>query len=331
MAYTGAYAVSNEWLGLGIETTRGTPVPPTYYIPHLTPGWDPKLSWLHDDAFRGSPVFTYDEVPGVRYDELGFKFYMRPTDFVWLLVALLGGSDVKTGSSAPYKHTVGLFNTASLGSQPPSFTLVWFDGHINRRFTYGVLVTFVVTFMADGKVEVATKWITGPETTATTTYTPVFTTEHMVPGWDYKVTIGSTTMPNVISGEIKGTRDTKPIFTGGKQTVFQNFAGDLDFTGKLVVVLTRTDATILHGLERSEQASTITFKDPATTHTVAFTMAALQLENPSEKPGKKYVEVTTDWQAVANTTDAVTPGWSSVKGVVENAISTSIYTKPTPT
>ena len=201
--------------GLRDRHNTGRVRAPDLWLPHQDPTWDPKVSWLSDDAFRGSPVDTYDEVQGVRYDEIGFKTNVYADAITYLLVAALGGSDVVTPTPTPtptsYKHTVGLFNTPSRGSEPPTLSLVWFDGENATKFTGCKLDSMNITFVADGRAEAAIKWICNIGAPYTTPTPPVFTTEPWSPAGTTPSKYATTSQANIISGEIDFKREAKSI------------------------------------------------------------------------------------------------------------------------
>ena len=63
---------ANSYLGIIKEVTSGT-LPTTgtpSWIPVSTPQITPQQMFLRDEAFRGSPTTVYDQVAGVRHDEV---------------------------------------------------------------------------------------------------------------------------------------------------------------------------------------------------------------------------------------------------------------------
>ena len=85
----------------------------------------PKITWLNDPDFRGSPVASYDQVPGVRSDEFTGKTFLYNDVFPQLVRATLGSTDtVASVGPSRYTHTIGLLNSPNTGSQSPSYTII---------------------------------------------------------------------------------------------------------------------------------------------------------------------------------------------------------------
>src|SRR5690348_2267873 len=105
-----AFATAQTQVGLGIETTKGTPATTPLWLPVKAPKYAPKLTMITDDTLQGSMVETYDMVPGLRYDSHGWDSYPQLDTFPVLIRALLGSSD--TLSAAPTSTTLAAIATA---------------------------------------------------------------------------------------------------------------------------------------------------------------------------------------------------------------------------
>ena len=336
-----AFMSANSYLGLALETNKGTAASGTFtYIPVSAPQVTPVLAWLRDEALRGSPVALYDQIPGVRHDEVDFKTYMYADSFPLLLISVLG-PDVVTGSTI-YSHTVALQNN-NTGSQPASVTINSFDGGNAFQISGAQAQSLDVTFGADKAVEATIKYLGQPWTTPTPSNSPG--TEALIPGWNTAITIGSTnqgggTSPtanwtNIMDGNIKIDRKTAPIFTAGTQGPHTTFAGPCDVSGAFTVVVEASDPFSIGGsayaLYRSGSSipMTLTFTDPAditsaTNHSVKYQMSDVQFHDVKRSVGKDYVELTVTFDAQANITDAANGGYSPVKAIVKNATSSYV-------
>lgn len=315
------YLVANQFFGLGKETTWDTPVVPSFWIPMSDPKWTPKLKFLTDEGMRGSPVVDYDEVPGVRNDEFSFKHSLYPDSFANVLVAALGGVDTVTGTG-PFIHTVPLLNNAATGSQPPSYTIDYFDASQTRQMAGCRLNTLSITFGADVATEANTAFIGMPETDISIP-TQSVTTAHMPPGWDTTLQLGTVMSQVIVSGELNIERSTEAIFTAtGQQAPHNVFAGPLSVKGKVKFVIESGDSTFANSLTRAQQVGLLTFIEPVSAATIRLQMSAMQFENPVLDISKKWLMVDADFVAVANTTDTAT-GFSPLKAIVTNAQSTA--------
>lgn len=327
MATITPFLSANAFLSLGLESTRGTAAATPTYIPVETPTITPMIQWLKDSALRGSPVDVYDEVLGVRHDELDVKGKIYADSFPILLRAVLGSSDAKTGTGPTYNHVIGLANSASTGSQPPSVTGVIFDAANSFQSTAMQAQNLDISWKADGTLDWATKFIGNPWTVPSNP-TSSWGTEPMMPAWDTSVTINSSALAYVESMDIKITRNTAAIFTAGQQSPASNFAGPIDVTGTMsAVVASNADPFTIggsaYGLYRQQIPVVIVFTDPVTSHTVTLQMSTVQFEEPKRNVGKVYTSMDLNFTAIANTTDAVASGYSPIKTTTVNAVSTA--------
>ena len=327
-----AFLSANSFHGLIKEVTRGTlPGSGTpSYLPIVTPAIAPNQVFLRDASFRGSPVESYDMVQGVRHDEVDAKYPIYADTFPNLLVAVLGSTDTVTGVG-PYVHTIGVLNAPATGSQPPSYSLLGFDGANYFTVSGAQAASLNLQFSSEQTADATVKWIGNPYVSYTTAPAPFsstsFSTEAMVPGWSVGVTVGGVSFAYISSGELMIDRKTKPIFTEGAQGPYVNFAGPITVTGKFTgLVNTNADpwstGVSATALTRSPQTTVITFTDPndqtaATNHSVAFTMTAVQFEKPKRTVSKEYTEIEVEFEARANATDAIS-GYAPIKSVTTN-------------
>ena len=322
MAAPAMYAVNNQYLGLAPEVTYGTPVNPTIFIPLKNPAWAPKPTYLKDDSLIGSPVMYRDEVLGVIYYEYTHKMYLFADIFPYLAVAILGGTDTVTGTTAPYTHTVKLLNSASVGSQPPSFTVTWFDGKNVHQIAGCILSKLMISMKVDGPVELDLTWMGQAETNPGTTSNS-YNSEHLVPGWDTTILLGTSQSYAVEEYDVTIERNnTKAIFGAGQQSPRTVFAGPARVSGKYLCFFDNNDPLapniVADSLTRDQLVNYVTFTDPTTTHTVQIKMDAVQLEDPTLPSDKEYLGVAANFEAIGNSTDA-TSGISPAYCITVNA------------
>lgn len=110
MTFQPAIPVAETQIGVAIETTRGTPVQPVYWLPAMGPKYKPDVKYLPDQTLQGSMVTTYDEIPSLRMDTHGWDSYPYMDTFPVLLRAALGSTDTLT--SAPSNTTLAASCTA---------------------------------------------------------------------------------------------------------------------------------------------------------------------------------------------------------------------------
>jgi len=349
-----AFLSANSYLGLiaegstpGVTPTSGTAT----FIPITTPQVTPMQTFLRDEAFRGSPALVYDQVQGVRHDEVDFKSYLYADTFPILLTTVLGGNDVKTTAGSLYKHTIGLYNNPVKGSQPQTFSILDFDGANYFVMAGAKADSLNVTFGAEAAADATLKFFANPYTsyTATTlnasTYAPFYTSafsltpESLIPAWNTTITVSGinsgATLTYISTGELMIARKTASIFTMGTQAPYSNFAGPVEVTGKFTAVVdSQSDAwstgTGAEALTRSQQVMTITLTDPNDSplgQKIAFTMSNVQFHDVKRTRGKEYTEVEVSFTANANVTDGGSSTvFSPISTATTNAITTTYQT-----
>ena len=318
------YTSVNSFVQLGIEGTSGTLSSVLKTIPVSSPQVTPMQTFLRDEAFRGSPATVYNQVAGVRHDEYEAKFYLFPDTFPLIAYAALG-TDTVTGTT-PKVHTVTLKNDATTGSQPPSVSIIDFDGQTAFQMLDAQATDLNLTFGAEAAVEATTKFIAQPWTQVSTPGSLSIGTNTFVPGWDVALTIGGTSSAVLVDGELNINRNSVPIFTAGTQAPYKTWAGPVEVTGRLKFVVESTDPILLtangkYALTQSPQPVVLTFTEPTTTYTTVVTMTSVQFHDAKRTRDKAYVEVEANFTANANTTDAAS-GFSPIKIVAQNLVTT---------
>ena len=318
------YTSVNSFVQIGIEGTAGTLSSVLKTIPVSSPQVTPMQTFLRDEAFRGSPATVYNQVAGVRHDEYEAKFYLFPDTFPLIAYAALG-TDTVTGTT-PKVHTVTLKNDATTGSQPPSVSIIDFDGQQAFQMLDAQATDLKLTFGAEAAIEATTKFVAQPWTQVSTPSSLTIGSNTFVPGWDVALTIGGTSSAVLVDGEVNLTRSAVPIFTAGQQNPYRTWAGPIEVTGRLKFVVESTDPILLtangkYALTQSPQPVVLTFTEPTTTYTTVVTMTSVQFHDAKRTRDKAYVEVEANFTANANTTDAAS-GFSPIKIVAQNLVTT---------
>jgi hypothetical protein len=339
MSVNTPFLSANGWLGLIAEAVRGT-TPGTgspFFIPTIEPAITPNLTWLNDAALRGSPVENYDQVPATRSDDVDFKCYMYGDTFPALLIDVLGGNDTVTGSGAPYLHSGGLYNNSANGSQPLSRSICLFDA------ANAIVVTgcqgdqMDLTFGASAAVEATMKYKGNPYSEPTNApaapfTSPSFSSVVLAPAWDTTVSIGGSQYFTVEDGSLTIMRKATPIFTEGQQGPNPVFAGTCEVSGKLTFIVDSNSDPFSTGatptaLNRHQQSNVLVFTDPnsATPSVLTLTMSKAQFKAPKRTMSKAYIQIETEFTAVANSTDAIS-GYAPIAWTMSNAVSAAYQT-----
>lgn len=220
------------------------------------------------------------------------------------------------------KHTLSLLNSASVGSQPPSYTIEQFTAGeagftLERQFFGSMLDELSMSFAVDAAMGYTASWLAQGNGTATAT-APSFGSEFFIPAWSCAVQLANVATATVLSADLDLKRGTEAIHTLGSKFPYRVWDGPLAVSGKVSFIMETGDATIVNGTTRVPQALDFLFTEPATGHTVDMHMTQVQLENPKIDWGKNYAVVNADLIAEGNSSDAVGGGFAQIKAVVSN-------------
>lgn len=315
-----------SYLGIAKETTRGTAVPPTAFIPVLASSLKPVDLYgaLYDEGLRGSMVKNYNYIQGRANSTFDFGGAVFADTVGWAITGVLG-EDVVSGS-APYVHTISLENnsTAAADAQPTSYTLTDFYSANVRAYPGTMIHDFSLKFSAEGLLEYDAKG-TGWISATASTPTPSFSTVLPTPVWTGTVSVGGSQISNSVSGSLDMKRPVTPIFgISNTQNPFQVFLGALEVTGKVTFVM-EADTELTRYLTNTQPALVFNWTQGtgATLTQVQATLTKGAYVAAAIERSKEYVEITVDINALGNLTDSGTVGYSPIKWVIKNAITTS--------
>ena len=319
-----------SYLGIAKEATKGTAVAPTDFIPVSKDSLKPVdiVDPLFDTGLRGSNVLNYNYIPGRTRSTVDYGGAVF-ADTVGYAIAGLLGSVATTGVSAPYTHTISLFNslTSDVDVQPISYTLTDFYAVDVRSYPGCQFSDFSLKFNADGMLEYDTK-TTGWASEVVSDPTPTFSTVLPTPVWRGTVSIGGSPVTTAMSGNIDMKRPATPIYgISNTQDPYQVFLGPLEVTGKITFVM-ENDSQLLNFLNNSQPAIVLNWNYgtgasevqlQATITKGAYTAGVIER-------GEDFVQVTIDLNGQSNTTDAGSSGgYSPIKWVLKNAKASGTY------
>jgi hypothetical protein len=326
-------AVQNSvrsYLGVAKETTKGTPVAPTAFIPVAAGKFKPVdvIDPLYDEGLRGSAVKNYNYIQGRTRSTFDFGGPVFADTIPWAIAGVLGQVDT-TGASAPYTHTISLKNASATGSdiQPTAFTFTDFYATQVRAYAGCQITDFSLSFTAEGLMEYDVKAIGWQSATASTP-TPSFTSVLPTPVWQGTVTIGGSQVSNAVEGKINMKRAATPIYgIANTQNPYSVFLGALEVSGELKFVM-ENDTQLTNFLSNTQPAIVLNWANgsgstatqiQATLTKGAYTAAVIDRS-------KDFVEVTVTLEGIGNTTDAgSTSGYAPIKWVAKNAVVASTY------
>jgi hypothetical protein len=319
-----------SYLGIAKEATRGTAVAPTDFIPVMKDSLKPVdiVDPLYDTGLRGSNVLNYNYIPGRTRSTVDFGGAVF-ADTVGYGIAGLLGSVATTGVSAPYTHTISLFNSLVSGGdvQPISYTLTDFYAVDVRSYPGCQFSDFSLKFNADGMLEYDAK-STGFQSETVSDPTPTFSTVLPTPVWRGTVSVGGSAISTAMTGNIDMKRPATPIYgISNTQDPYQVFLGPLEVTGKITFVMDN-DTQLLNFLNNSQPALVFNWnygtgaaevQIQATLTKGAYTTGVIER-------GEDFVQVSVEFNAQSNATDAGSSGgFSPIKWVLKNAKASGTY------
>lgn len=319
-----------SYLGIAKEVTRGTAVAPTDFIPVMKDNLKPVdiVDPLYDTGLRGSNVLNYNYIPGRTRSTVDFGGAVF-ADTVGYAIAGVLGSVATTGVSAPYTHTISLFNSLASGGdvQPISYTLTDFYAVDVRSYPGCQFSDFSLKFNADGMLEYDAK-STGFQSEVVSDPTPTFSTVLPTPVWRGTVSIGGSAVSTAMTGNIDMTRPATPIYgISNTQDPYQVFLGPLEVTGKITFVMDN-DSQLLNFLNNTQPALVFNWAYGAGASAVQIqaTLTKGAYTTGVIERGEDFVQVTVDINAQSNTTDAGSSGgFSPIKWVLQNAKASGTY------
>jgi hypothetical protein len=320
-----------SYLGIAKETTKGTAVAATDFIPVAKDSFKPAdiIDPLYDQGLRGSNVLNYNYIPGRKRSTVDYGGAVFADTIGYALAGIMG-SVATTGASAPYTHTISLLNSTTSGAdaQPISYTITDFYAANVRQYPGCQFSDFSLRFNADGMLEYDTKTTGWSSSVVTPDPTPSFSTVLPTPVWRGTVSIGGSSVTTAMSGNIDLARPVTPIYgISNTQDPYQVFLGPLEVSGKVTFImendteltrfLTNTQPAIVLNWAYGAGASAVQIQ--ATLTKGAYTAAVIER-------GEDFVQVTVDINAQSNTTDAgASGGFSPIKWVLQNAKASGTY------
>jgi len=317
-------ATQLSFLGIAKETTAGTPVASTAFIP--VTGITPKdnLSLLDDKGYRGSLVDVYDQIAGVLSGSLDFDGDVFPDTIGYPLAAILPDL-VTSGASAPYTHVFSVLNTG--GGQPTSYTLN--DNYVagNRQYPGARFSELGFKFTADGLLTYSAKTTTYGSVSAAAP-TASWTTVPPMVGWAGVAQIAGVTQAELMDAEVTIKRPVTVINSiDGTQAPASLWSGPVSVDGKATLVM-EDDTALTQYLTTVKPSVDLNFTSGSGAGAVQLKlhMTKCSISAADITRGKDYVEIPITFTALANATDVgASGGYSPIKVTVQNAIASGTY------
>lgn len=216
-------------IGIGWETTWGTPVPPTVTFPVDTWSLTGPYEQILDNARRGVLARDFGAYQGVGRAEASIEGPVFPDLFGYILRAVFGA--VSTEGTGPYTHTF------TFAANPPSMSISE-DNVVRQHCGMGMLASELnLTFNpTEGQLGYSVSF-TGRQL-GTVNYTfpsELYQGTPFFRGWQGSISLGGTFFP-VIEGEMTISREvTLHYVLANTQYAGQAYVGAPEVTGSFTV------------------------------------------------------------------------------------------------
>lgn len=307
---TNYYPSNLQWVGAAKETVYGTPIAaPAFWIPVDTPKWVPKINPLTDQNIRGLMGTDYQQVAGMRYDELTYKTYLYLDSVYQHFLATFGLPDAVTGSADPWTHKTALYNgSGTNGAQPPSYTLFYTDAAGKCWQMPGCMI---VSNKLDVKVdELDTLDITwnGMPASPITIPTNTPTTAKPMPAWNSVISLGGSALSQFSEVTLEYKRDTKPLNTiNASQSPLAIYSGGLSVAGTLNGVYQgSTDINLADYLINTQPVLTVKCSPVGdANHSLTLQHSVVAYDDAAPEGSGDWMEINSTIKALMNATDAL--------------------------
>jgi len=318
------YPVSAVQVGIGKETTFGTGVSPSYSIPVIGPNPDDTHGVIPDTGWRTSPGDSFGHAQGPLGSTVALGGNVHADTIGFPLAGLLG--DVVASGSGPVTTTMALLNSGTL--QPPSYTISTFDPVQSLRWPGSVFTTCTLTASASNALTWSAQTV-GLNAVTTTTPSTNYTSVGLMPAWVGSPKIGGSPVTGVLSSSVTITRVVTPLRNvDGSQQPYMYLRGVVSVTGTWVLLL-ESDALRAAYTAGSQTSMEATYAQGAgaSAQQVKWRCSDVILTNVDRGyQGNKYMLMTVDWKADANSTDVgASGGLSPIQIVLKNQVTSGTY------
>ena len=290
------------WVGLGKETTLGTAVTPTIWVPATAIKPEDIPDYELDDSIAGNATKLRGLYLGYQDGQVSIDGRLYPEVIGPLLVAA-GWADTVSGTTPTFTHT---FKIPTSGAQPASYTLTINDNTTgnSRQYPGAIIDTLTIVSDAKGNMKYTSTWKTWPSVTVTTP-TPTWTTSVPLMGWEGAPSIGGTAVGRLISAQMAIKRSTEtPHTMNNTRLPYTTFAGPAEADWKVKAIM-ETESEWLHIINNDQPSLSVVFTSVYGTTPPVLTLtntAAAWVKAPRDYT-QKYVQLDADITGFYNSTD----------------------------
>jgi len=174
------------YIGVGIESTAGTAVVASKYLPFVTCTLRGIHEPMEDEAAKGVRERVWGVIGGRKRGEGDIEIYADVENAPYLLYPALGTMTTTTasGESVVYEHVI----KRSTSSTPKTLTILYNDTQDTRAYSYAAINTLELT-VSDGLATISANIISKFPTTGTASLS--ITEERIFSFKDYTIKFGS--------------------------------------------------------------------------------------------------------------------------------------------
>lgn len=174
------------YLGIGIESTAGTAVAASKYLPFVTCTVRGIQEPIADESAKGVRDKTWGAITGKKRGEGDVEIYVDAENAAYLLYPALGSIATATasGESSVYEHTI----TRKSSNPPKTVTLIYNDTQDTRKYVYSTINNLELN-VADGLATISANILSKFPSTGTASQS--VSEERILAFKDYSVKFGS--------------------------------------------------------------------------------------------------------------------------------------------
>lgn len=327
MASPTVFPAERTFVGFGKETSNGTAVAPTRFVPWTKLDVQDSPGLLIDDAQRGSMAAEYNAVAGPRIGSVDLSTYMYVDGVGDLLYNIFGGYAVGAAVSGVYPHTFSLLNSSD--GQPPAHTIT--DNTnitatvLARAYAYACCSELTISGNATGLVTVDAKFTSYASAAAASAPTNTVTAEVVIPTYKSTVSVGGSGATNVREWGITISRDLEVVDTAdGTTDPYAIVRKAMTVSGKLTFAA-KDEAPLTALMAGTQQAIVINIDSGGTVANVRnLTLTCTKgVYDQGQMTRETPIGWEMGWKGLANSTDVgASGGLGPCVAVLKNIVTT---------
>lgn len=285
---------ARQHLGVARETTWGTGVTPTKYIPFDSFKAEEEIGNVVDNGKRGHLTADYNVIRTTKKATLDLESMLYVNEIGHFLSCVL--SDVATTGSGPYVHTFKVGNTSR------SLTVQHFNGYAENQYAGCLVDELTIKGDAEGVVTYTIKMQGKMATTVVTTSPTISAASKPLVGAFASLTVDGSPNTNLFGFEISLKRSNKLIFgANNTQDPTKAVQGTIEATFKLTFDVENGEE---YAKYTDQGAHTFALAlNGATDSKLTFTFSAAHVEKASHDDGDENVRVDWEGRGVYSVTD----------------------------